>query len=99
MVFTFVTIVVCMVNCGLSVLAADEEQVATQSPSEELTPPPGTAEEQPEVLYTSPTCSFRVVQVSATPTSDDESGRAFWMVSTRYETRRAKRYSTEITLP
>src|SRR5947199_6034222 len=99
MVFTFVTIVVCMVNCGLSVLAADEEPVATQSPSEESTPPPGTAEEQPEVLYTSPTGAFRVVQVSATPTSDDESGRDFWIVSTRDETRRTKLYSSEITFP
>jgi hypothetical protein len=31
--FTFVTIVVCMINCGLSVLAADEEPVAAVSPS------------------------------------------------------------------
>jgi len=99
MVFTFVTIVVCMVNCGLFVLAADEEPVATQSPSEESTPPPGTAEEQPEVLYTSPTGAFRVVQVSATPTSDDESGRDFWIVSTRDKTRRTKLYSSEITFP
>src|SRR5437667_1194427 len=99
MVFTFVTIVVCMVNCGVSVLAAEEEPVATQSPSEESTPPPGTTEDLYEVLYTSPTGAFRVVQVSATPTSDDESGRDFWIVSTRDETRRTKLYSSEITFP
>ena len=39
MVFTFVTIVVvCMVNCGLSVLAADEEPVAAESPSKGPSP-------------------------------------------------------------
>ena len=34
------------------------------------------AEEKPEVLYTSPSGAFRVVQVEVTPTGDDESGRA-----------------------
>src|SRR6267154_997893 len=39
MVFTFVTIVVvCMVNCGLPVLAADEEPVAAERPSKGPSP-------------------------------------------------------------
>src|ERR1700693_770068 len=44
------------------------------------------AEEKPEVLYTSPTGAFRVVQVEVTPTGGDES-------------RRTKLYSSETTFP
>src|SRR6266536_1884376 len=57
------------------------------------------AEEKPEVLYTSPSGAFRVVQLNVTPTGDDQSGQEFWIVSTRDESRRTKLYSSEITFP
>src|SRR5437773_7527158 len=57
------------------------------------------AEEKPEVLYTSPSGAFRVVQVEVTPTGDDESGRECWIVSTSDESRRTKLYSSETTFP
>ena len=47
--FTFVTIVVCMINCGLSVLAADEEAVAAESPSKGPSPET-TAQPNPSSL-------------------------------------------------
>ena len=57
------------------------------------------AEEKPEVLYTSPSGEFRVVQVEVTPTNDDESGQEFWIVSTGDESRRTKLDSSETTFP
>jgi uncharacterized protein YecT (DUF1311 family) len=57
------------------------------------------AGEDPEVLYTSPSGAFRVVQVEVTPTGNDESGQECWIVSTRDESRRTKLYSSEITFP
>jgi uncharacterized protein YecT (DUF1311 family) len=57
------------------------------------------AEEKPEVLYTSPSGAFRVVQVEVTPGGDNEVGREVWIVSTRDENRPTKLYSSEITFP
>jgi len=57
------------------------------------------AEEKSEVLYTSPSGAFRVVQIEVTPTDNDESGQEFWIVSTRDESRRTKLYSSETTFP
>jgi hypothetical protein len=57
------------------------------------------AEGKPEVLYTSPSGAFRVVQVEVTPTNDDESGQEFWIVSTRDDSRRTRLHSSETTFP
>lgn len=89
----------CMISCGLSVRGAIEEHVAAASPSQVSRPAAGKAEEKCEVLYTSPSGAFRVVRVNVTPTSDDESGEKFWIVSTRDDSQRTKLYSTEITFP
>jgi hypothetical protein len=89
----------CMISCGLCVRAAIEEHVAAASPSQVSRPAAGKAEEKCEVLYTSPNGAFRVVRVNVTPTSDDESGEEFWIVSTRDDSQRTKLYSTEITFP
>ncbi|MGI8821288.1 MAG: lysozyme inhibitor LprI family protein [Chthoniobacterales bacterium] len=108
--FTLVVIVGCAISCGSWVLAANEEPVAAERLSEEPSPPVATpsaqsssttaqAEEKPQVLYTSPTGAFRILRANATPTSDDESGQEFWIVSTRDESQRTKLYSTEITFP
>jgi uncharacterized protein YecT (DUF1311 family) len=59
----------------------------------------GRAENKPEILYTSPSGAFRVVEVNVKPTSDDESGREFWIVSTRDDSRRTKLHSSETTFP
>ena len=56
-------------------------------------------EQQPQVLYTSPSGAFRVLQVNVTPPRDDESGQEFWIVSMRNESQRTKLYSSEITFP
>lgn len=61
--------------------------------------PVQSAEEKPEVLYTSPTGAFRVVQVEVTPTGDDESGQEFWIISTGDDSRRTRLYSSETTFP
>jgi uncharacterized protein YecT (DUF1311 family) len=61
--------------------------------------PVQAAEEKPEVLYTSPSGAFRVVQVEVTPTGEDESGQEFWIVPTRDESHRTKLYSSETTFP
>jgi hypothetical protein len=39
--FTFVAIVACALSCGFSILAANDEPLAAESPSEELSPSPG----------------------------------------------------------
>ena len=39
--FTFVAIVSCALSCGFSILAANDEPLAAESPSEELSPSPG----------------------------------------------------------
>lgn len=57
------------------------------------------AEEKPEVLYTSPSGAFRVVQVSVASGGDDESGQEFWIMPTQDEGRRTKLYSSETTFP
>jgi hypothetical protein len=44
--FTFVTIVVCMINCGLSVLAVDEKHIATESASPKSSVTPGEKSEE-----------------------------------------------------
>jgi uncharacterized protein YecT (DUF1311 family) len=61
--------------------------------------PVQSAEEKLEVLYTSPSGAFRVVQVEVTPTGDDESGQEFWIESTRDASHRTKLYSSETTFP
>jgi hypothetical protein len=37
----FVAIVACALSCGFSILAANDEPLAAESPSEELSPSPG----------------------------------------------------------
>lgn len=61
--------------------------------------PVQAAEEKPEVLYSSPSGAFRVVQVEVTPAGEDESGQEFWIVPTRDESHRTKLYSSETTFP
>lgn len=56
-------------------------------------------EQKSQILYTTPSGAFRVVQVDVTPTGEDESGSEFWIISTRDENRRTKLYSTEIVFP
>jgi uncharacterized protein YecT (DUF1311 family) len=54
------------------------------------------AEEKPEVLYTSPSGAFRVVQVEG---YSDASGQEAWIVSSGDESHRTKLYSSETTFP
>jgi uncharacterized protein YecT (DUF1311 family) len=95
----FITIVGCMIGFGFATRAANAEPVDAATPSRESPSVTNNAEEKTEVLYTSPSGAFRVVQVNVTPTSDDESGQEFWIVSTRDESRRTKLYSSETTFP
>jgi uncharacterized protein YecT (DUF1311 family) len=96
---SLVAALACMISCGLSVCAAIEGHVASASPSQESPPAAGKAEEKTDVLYTSPSGAFRVVQLNVPPSSDDESGQEFWIVSTRDESRQTKLYSSETTFP
>lgn len=95
----FVAIVAFMIDCGFSSRAANEEPVAAATPSRESPSGADNVEEKTEVLYTIPSGAFRIVQVNVTPTSEDESGQEFWIVSTRDESRRTKLYSSETTFP
>ena len=94
----FVVIVACTIGFGFVTGDANERVNAATlsrwSPSAK-----SNAEEKTEVLYTSPSGAFQVVQLNVTPTGDDQSGQEFWIVSTRDESRRTKLYSSEITFP
>jgi len=94
----FVVVVACTIGFGFATRAADE-RVNGATPSRESSSAKNSAEEKTEVLYTSPSGAFRVVQLNVTPTGDDQSGQEFWIVSTRDESRRTKLYSSEITFP
>jgi len=97
----FVLIVVSAISCGFPMLAAIEEPVATERPSEELSPkarasegsPSATApaEEKPEVLYTSPSGMFRIERIGqAFSGGEGESTGDIWIVSAKDPTQRAK---------
>ena len=94
----FVVVVACAIGFGFATRAADE-RVNAATPSRESSSAKNSDEEKTEVLYTSPSGAFRVVQLNVTPTGDDQSGQEFWIVSTRDESRRTKLYSSEITFP
>jgi hypothetical protein len=76
--FILVAIVACTISCGLSVLAADEEPEAAESPSQEAPPAAGRAKEKIEVLYTSPSSAWRI----------ERSGENAWIISTKDSTER-----------
>jgi hypothetical protein len=61
--FTFAAIFACAINCGFSVLAADEKAAPGESPSDESSSAAGKAEEKPEIVCTSPKGTFRIETV------------------------------------
>jgi uncharacterized protein YecT (DUF1311 family) len=88
--FTFVAIVACAISCGCSVLAANEEPVAAETPSGESSPDTtaseesssgtGATEEKTELVSTSLGGAVRL----------ERTGEDIWAVSTRDPAQRAK---------
>jgi uncharacterized protein YecT (DUF1311 family) len=78
--FAFVAIVACTISCGFSLLAADEEPRASESPSQASPSATAQAEEKTEVLYTSPSGAIRI----------ERDGENAWLISTEDPTQRAK---------
>jgi len=76
----FAAIVACAISCSFSVVAADEEPSATQSPSDESSSATGETGEKAEVVYTSPSDAVRLER-----TGDD-----IWVVSIKDPAQRAK---------
>jgi len=82
--FAFVAIVACTIRCGFSLLAADEEPRASESPSQASPPATAQAEQKAEVLYTSPSGAFRIeLSPAKGPATEERASGNVWLVSTK----------------
>lgn len=85
-----VATVACAVSCSFSIHAAIGERAAAASPSQASLSTAGKAEEQAEVLYTSPSGAFRIEQIGqAFSGGEGESTGHIWVTPTKDPTQRA----------